>query len=172
MDSPPRPVRQISCVLLFFAISISGISRDVYKRQVLHSVWDSELSHPARSDPVLPGMYPVWNPALFLKILRPHRFCFACNSGNMYSLQLQIAMRGYPFGRQISQYYSLPSGMFPGWFPLPDFHFFRCAVITYLHLRHLDWQDYLQNRVMDFWKDCLLYTSIRTCCYNHRIILA
>lgn len=30
------------------------------------------------------------------------------------------------------------------------FHFFRCAVITYLHLRHLDWQDYLQNRVMDF----------------------
>ena len=30
------------------------------------------------------------------------------------------------------------------------FHFFRYAVITYLHLRHLDWQDYLQNRVMDF----------------------
>lgn len=23
--------------------------------------------------------------------------------------------------------------------------FFRCAVITYLHLRHLDWQDYLQT---------------------------
>ena len=68
-------------------------------------------------------MYPAWNPALFLKILRPHRFYFACNSGNMYSSQLQIAMRGYPSGRQISQYYSLPSGMFPGRFPLPDFHF-------------------------------------------------
>ena len=38
--------------------------------------------------------------------------------------------------------------VYPG--ALYTFIFSGIAVITYLHLQHLDWQDYLQNRVMDF----------------------
>ena len=52
----------------------------------------------------------------------------------------------------IANWYGVGTGIMAGFAyrSLIYFHFFRYAVITYLHLRHLDWQDYLQNRVMDF----------------------